>query len=205
MARHLATCERRGTVLAEVNAPPGLATTLFHLQARDAWTGEYWLDLEIDGSASLGVLDSYLRAIWLECCGHMSQFSIGGWRGERIPISRKIHQAFRTGVELTHIYDFGTESVTLIAAVDRRTGKPTTRRPIALMARNVPPLFECQQCDNAAIYLCEECRAEEDRPGTLCAKHGVSHPHENYGELIRIVNSPRIGMCGYTGPAQPPY
>lgn len=205
MARHLATCGSRAKVLAEVNPRPGQDAPLFHILARDAWSGEYWLNLEIDGSSSLGVLDSYLRRIWLECCGHASQFSIGGWRGEPIPMSRKIHQVFRPGVELTHIYDFGTESVTLLEAIDRRSGKPTTRKPITLMARNVAPTHECQECGNGAVYLCEQCRVEDDQPGTLCAEHVASHPHEDYGEPAPIVNSPRVGMCGYTGPAQPPY
>jgi len=33
------------------------------------------------GSATLTKLDDYLRAIWLECCGHLSKFTIGGWGG----------------------------------------------------------------------------------------------------------------------------
>jgi len=33
------------------------------------------------GSATLAKLDDYLRAIWLECCGHLSKFTIGGWGG----------------------------------------------------------------------------------------------------------------------------
>lgn len=132
-------------------------------------------------------------------------FSVGGWRGSPIPMSRKVHQAFRTGMELTHIYDFGTETVTLITAIDRRTGKPATRRPIALMARNVAPVIECQECSSNAVFLCEECRIDHDQPGILCQSHGATHPHDEYGELIPIVNSPRVGMCGYTGPAEPPY
>jgi hypothetical protein len=41
--------------------------------------------------------------------------------------------------------------------------------------------------------------------GTACEKHAKEHPHENYGEPIPLVNSPRLGMCGYDGPAAPPY
>jgi hypothetical protein len=26
-----------------------------------------------------------------------------------------------------------------------------------------------------------------------------------YGELMPVVNSPRTGVCGYTGPAEPPW
>jgi hypothetical protein len=46
---------------------------------------------------------------------------------------------------------------------------------------------------------------EDESAGTLCAAHIKRHPHKNYGDPIPLVNSPRLGMCGYTGPAEPPY
>jgi hypothetical protein len=46
---------------------------------------------------------------------------------------------------------------------------------------------------------------EDDAPGLLCAQHAATHPHENYGEPVELVNSPHMGMCGYDGPAEPPY
>lgn len=97
-------------------------------------------------SSTLEDLDYYLRRIWLECCGHMSQFSVGGWRGEEIPKNRRIGEAFQHEVELTHIYDFGTSSETLIKAVGTREGKPTAPRPIALMVRNLMPEAKCIEC-----------------------------------------------------------
>ena len=76
------------------------------------------------GSATLADLDHYLRAIWLECCGHLSRFSVGGWDGAEISKRRRVEQVFRLGLELVHIYDFGTSSETLIKVVDGRKGKP---------------------------------------------------------------------------------
>lgn len=46
---------------------------------------------------------------------------------------------------------------------------------------------------------------ELDKEGTLCDVHDEDHPHTEYGELPPLVNSPRLGMCGYLGPANPPY
>jgi hypothetical protein len=108
-------------------------------------------------------------------------------------------------VELTHIYDFGTSSETLIKVVGVRDGKPTTAHPVALMARNAPPDVRCMECEQPASWLCIECVYEEDRLGLLCEQHAKKHPHEDYGEPVPVVNSPRLGMCGYTGPAEPPY
>ena len=54
-------------------------------------------------------------------------------------------------------------------------------------------------------WLCFECMYELDEPGTLCDRHAEEHPHQDYGEPVPLVNSPRVGMCGYSGPAEPPY
>jgi hypothetical protein len=159
-------------------------------------------DLHND-SASLDDLDRYLRTIWLECCGHLSRFSIGGWSGSEIPMGRQIQRVFSAGIELTHIYDFGTESQTLIQAVNVRTGKPLSGHPIYLMARNNPPEAPCQICGQPATWLCIDCWEESDEPAFLCDGHAEDHEHEE--GLMAFVNSPRVGMCGYDGPAEPPY
>ncbi len=205
LTRHLPACPQRQEAISAAGTKPGQDQVLYHLQVRDAWRGDYWLHLEMKGAATLADLDYYLRVIWLECCGHLSQFSIGGWRGQEIPQERRIEQVFEPGVELTHIYDFGTSSETLIKMVGVRTGKPLTDHPIFLMARNDPPQAYCIECERPASWLCIECLYESDGEGTLCDEHVVDHPHNNYGEPMPLVNSPRVGMCGYTGPAVPPY
>ncbi len=205
MTRHLSSCLQRQEVIAKGGRRKGKSEKLYHLRVQDTWRGEFWLDLEMRGSANLEVLDAYLRAIWLECCGHMSQFSIGGWRGDEIPKKTIAEKAFEPGIELTHIYDFGTSSETLIKVVGVREGKPATSHPIMLMARNVIPEAKCIECEEEARWLCNECLIEEDVWGVLCEEHAERHPHDGYGEPVPIVNSPRLGMCGYEGPAEPPY
>ncbi len=203
LSRHLAGCKERGAAIAAADAGKGESGPQVHLQVQDAWGGDYWLHLEMQGSAPLGELDHYLRAIWLECCGHMSRFSVGGWGGEEFDMDEKAADVLQPGVELTHIYDFGTDSQTLIRVVAVRQGKPLTRHPITLMARNAPPAVACQDCGEPATRLCLECPYDE-QPGTLCAAHARKHRHRELGKLP-LLNSPRSGMCGYDGPAKPPY
>jgi len=205
LVRHLKACPQREEATRAANQEPGKEQILYHLQVQDAWRGDFWLHLEMRGSATLADLDHYLRAIWLECCGHLSRFSVGGWGGAEIPKRRRVEQVFRLGLELTHIYDFGTSSETLIKVVDGRKGKPLTSHPIFLMARNDPPEAQCVECGQPASWLCLECVYELQEPGTLCDEHARMHPHDNYGEPMPLVNSPRVGMCGYVGPADPPY
>ena len=207
IAKHLTTCAKRQQVLAQAERRKGNREILYHLRvhAQRDWRGEFWLDLEMRGSATLKDLDTYLRAIWLECCGHLSRFSVGGWQSPEIAKRRQAGEIFQPGVELLHIYDFGTSSMTRIRVVETRGGKPTTSHPIALMARNRTPESLCIQCKQPASWLCMECLIEEGVWGALCDDHVESHPHNNYGEPVALVNSPRLGMCGYRGPARPPY
>lgn len=204
MSRHLQSCSARQQALAATQASAGVTETLYHLMLRDAASPLFWLHLEMRGTAKLEELDAYLRAIWLECCGHLSNFAFKGSYDE-LPMGRRVDKLFEPGLELLHTYDYGTSSETLVKVVSARRGKPTTGYPIALMARNLMPEEVCIKCGAPAAFLCQECMYEDNTSGLLCAEHAKNHPHEDYGEPIALVNSPRLGMCGYTGPADPPY
>ena len=203
MGKHLLSCVQRQAQIADAQQTKCKPEALYHLRVQDAYSSQFWLDLEVRGSATLNDVDDYLRAIWLECCGHMSEFY--GSNRNTLAKSRRVDAVFDKDVELLHIYDFGTSSETRIKAIGQRLGVPLTKHPIVLMARNLMPEAICIECDQPASYLCMECMIEDGEAGTLCAKHASTHPHEDYGEPLELVNSPRMGMCGYTGPAEPPY
>ncbi len=195
VGKHLSACPKRHAIISGAEHKKVGRETLYHLRVQDAWRSQSWLDLEMRGSSTLEDLDYYLRGIWLECCGHMSRFSVGGWHGQELGKRRRVAEVFKSGIEVTHIYDFGTSSETLIKALGKREGKPTTPRPIALMARNIMPEAKCIECEQPAAWLCIECLTEEDVWGTLCDAHGETHPHENYGEPIRLVIRPGWGCA----------
>jgi hypothetical protein len=205
VAKHLESCPKRLDVLQAAEASARPVETIWHLRIQDAYNKDFWLHLEMRGTATLTILDDYLRAIWLECCGHLSEFTIGGWGGDKVAKSRKADAVFAPGLTLRHLYDFGTTSETDIHIVEARAGNTTTKHPIALLARNKIPEVFCQECGQLAGWLCLECMYEDDKTGFLCADHVEDHPHENYDEPLPLVNSPRLGMCGYDGPAEPPY
>jgi hypothetical protein len=182
MTRHLENCKKHMEAIDKADQRKAQSETIYYLRVQDAYRKMYWLDIEISASATLKDLDSYLRHIWLECCDHLSMFSIGGWGGQEIPKSRKIGEVFKLTSELTHIYDFGTSSETLIKVIGVRDGKPLSKHPIELMARNLIPEEECIECGKPANWLCPECLIEENEWGALCDEHKDSHPHHNYGE-----------------------
>ncbi len=182
----------------------GTPETLVYLRAECSGNKQFFLDLEVRGSATLRDIDSYLKAIWLECCGHMSEFSYEAWR-DKIPMSRKIESVFREGVEITHLYDMGSTSETLIRTISERIGAPITANPMALLVRNKMPEEECSECENPARWVCSECMAEEGEWVVLCDACLEPHGHLDDFEPTLLCNSPRMGMCGYDGPATPPY
>ena len=49
---------------------------IYGLKVWAAYNPAYWLFLEMDHSAKLEDLDHFLRETWLECCGHLSTFTI---------------------------------------------------------------------------------------------------------------------------------
>jgi endogenous inhibitor of DNA gyrase (YacG/DUF329 family) len=205
MSKHLPACAARQKATAGIKEKTGASQNLYHLRVQDVWAGDFWLHLEMNGTATLNDLDLYLRAIWLECCGHLSDFFIGPAWGRKVSKKTPADRILQPGIELTHIYDFGTSSETKITVVDVRRGKPITKHPIALMARNNMPENACIECGQPATWLCIECVYEDETPGTLCDQHAKEHPHDAYGEPHPLLNSPRVGMCGYAGPADPPY
>ena len=201
--RHLAKCEARQAALAKAEKQFVPEEPLFYLRAQANGAPEFWLDLEVKGNATLASLDNYLRAIWLECCDHLSQF--GDFGEDELPMTGKLSRYLPVAASTLHLYDFGSTSETVIKSVSSRIGKPLTKHPIALLFRNALPEVECIECKAPATHFCEECRIEEDSPGWLCDEHAEDHPHDQYGEPMPLVNSPRSGMCGYDGPAEPPY
>ncbi|MCD4738189.1 MAG: hypothetical protein K8R89_02880 [Anaerolineae bacterium] len=204
LSRHWEACSEREKAIAVAEQGDERRQRLYQLQVQDVWGGDYWLHLEMNGTATLDDLDYYLRGIWLECCGHLSMFTYGGWSDE-IPMSARVDTLFEPGVKLTHLYDFGSTSETLIKVRKVRTGRPLTAHPIFLLARNNPPDLRCMECGAPATHLCLECLYEDDKSGLLCDRHVEKHPHDDYGEPLPVGNSPRMGMCAYCGPSEPPY
>lgn len=75
MTQHLKACKARLTSNAE---PEGRTQRLLHLVVEGIYRPSYWMHLELPATTTLEDLDDFLRAIWLECCGHLSEFTIKG-------------------------------------------------------------------------------------------------------------------------------
>jgi len=74
----------------------------------------------------------------------------------------------------------------------------SSKGAVRLAARNEPPTWPCDVCGKAATAVCTQCLYEGK--GFCCAGHASSHDCDE-DMLLPVVNSPRMGVCGYTGEA----
>ena len=204
MSRHLPACLRKNDAAPGASAGKKKATaSSYLLSVRGRYATDYWLHLEIDASATLGHLDACLRRVWLECCGHLSMFHIGNIRYSDMPepfegdldMDVALSEALRPKMAFHHEYDFGSTTHLALKVVAQREG-PSRREPIRLLARNDPPPIACDECRKPAAQVCAQCLWND--AGWLCA--ACARKHECGEEmLLPVVNSPRVGVCAYTG------
>jgi hypothetical protein len=212
MTRHLTKC------LAEHAPAKGKARDAVRLTVEGRYLPEYWLHLLMPADASLFDLDDFLRRIWLECCGHMSAFTIGGvryeletggvdqmWsmmfgRVESKSMETTLAEALPVGAKFTYEYDFGTTTDLAGKSIAHQPAVFGKKDMVRVLARNLPPIIPCSVCGSPSSVLCTECLY--DGTGCLCEEHAESHACDEEMSLP-VVNSPRVGQCAYTGPDDP--
>lgn len=183
MTGHLKQC-----LPSAANGSPRIPLLLLRVQA--AYAPMYWMYMATGRDTKLGQLDVLLRRVWLECCDHLSEFYTTG--RQEIPMSRRMSEIFyRHGVGIKHVYDFGTSTELVVCFAGLTEG--VSAKPI-VAPRNEPPDWRCDICGEPASTVCAECY----EGGFNCMRHGKNH---GCGEdmLLPVVNSPRMGVCGYTG------
>ena len=65
----------------------------------------------------------------------------------------------------------------------------------------------CLQLTLVAVDTLDDLEADvgEYGAGYVCRNHEDLHAtHDDYGGMMGVYNSPRSGVCGYGGPAEPP-
>lgn len=183
----------------------------FHLRAEGAYRPDFWVHFEVAADGTLQSLDQFLRDLWLECCGHLSAFTIGGARYATGPMAGRdertmdveLGAVLHDDVEFTYEYDFGTTSELSLRVVERddhHCGFSVTAdygdAPVRLLARNEMPDIRCGVCGDEATAVCSGHAYDEE--GWLC--DDCRADHECAPDMfLPVVNSPRVGMCAYSG------
>ena len=213
MTRHLDSC------LPDVDDGP-----IYHLRIVGQRRSDYWLHLAVAGTTPLSTIDGFLRDLWVECCNHLSAFTIddqryehpydedglgGANRSQSMDI--KLGSVAATVNSFSYTYDFGSETALDVRVVEtgdwslstlEAEGTETGYEGIVLLARNHPPDIECETCGAPATTICQTCLRDRGADAWLCESCASTHEDGcDRPRYLPVVNSPRVGVCGYRGPA----
>ncbi len=181
--------------------------TAFHVKIQ---VDEMFLNLLVSCDAQLVDLDDFLRAIWLECCGHMSSFKQKGKRYEidyddedadfGEPMGELIANIFKEDMVLQYEYDFGSTTAFEIKIL--KSYNISIKEPVKLLSRNEPLAIMCGMCKTQpAVKICSVHMYEEY--AFYCKdcqkKHAKVCPDFKDYAAMPVVNSPRMGVCAYEG------
>ncbi|MBI2865127.1 MAG: hypothetical protein HYX94_11255 [Chloroflexi bacterium] len=203
MTRHIQSCWTGQSVSPTAAQEKRREERLLLITVGGRYDPDYWLHLEVPAAARLVAVDRFLRDIWLECCGHMSAFSIEGERyysgaardlGGRT-MNFEIGRVLAPGDKAFYEYDFGSTTELTLKVTAERKGL-SDGKSIRLLARNDPPAILCQSCGKPATQVCTQCMWEGD--GWLWDECVEKHECDE-GMFLSVVNSPRVGVCGYSG------
>ncbi len=203
--RHVKGCKVRKQKIEEDMASSKKTKSQYILSIVPQYgSKEYCLYIAIDIDLTLKNLDSFLRDIWLECCGHLSSFIIGDVnydsevevysdffsQGETMDF--KLRQVISVGDKFRYDYDFGSTTTLKLEVIDEYLiGEKHSE--IEILARNEEIQNFCANCNKKAEYFdyeeekffCEGC-IDEDTDTDMVY-------------VPEYTNSPRDGVCGYEG------
>lgn len=208
MTRHIKACKARAAWNEKQVSKP---QKLYHIQVQGMYATDYWMHIEVDGKRTLGDLDQFLRNTWLECCGHMSRFELGAQSYASYPMPEfderdmqvRMDKVLKPDVEFLHEYDYGTTTELTLKVIGVREGELKTDGWLDVISQNNPPELTCEVCKQKpatevctfciwggeVAFLCETCKP----------KHQCVIEEDDEYMLLPVVNSPRMGMCGYEG------
>jgi hypothetical protein len=117
---------------------------------------------------------------------------------EELLMSRKIHQAIYQGDTLKYQYDFGSTTELEIKCIGNFTVVFKGNKKIQILSRNSQPFIPCDECKKfPATQICSACQYGGE--GWLCEKCAKVHDCGEDLYFLPVVNSPRAGVCAYTG------
>jgi hypothetical protein len=117
-----------------------------------------------------------------------------------IPMGRKASKVFVPNQKLEYEYDFGSTTKLIVTTMAEYPFKADG--PIILLSRNEPLEILCESCGKEpATQMCTIHGWDEE--SIFCPKCSKKHAKicedfEDYA-AAPVVNSPRMGVCGYTG------
>ena len=111
---------------------------------------------------------------------------------DSLDIKIQAKKILEKGLTFSHTYDFGSSTDLQINELDEHYDNTRPKNKIEILMRNNQIDQKCKLCGGKATLICAECYYDEEI--YLCKS--CEEPHGGH-VLSSIVNSPRMGVCGY--------
>ena len=121
IGRHILACEVKKEKDSQYAVTAKRKYPIYYIKVSSS--KYYWLHIEMKATSKLSDLDQFLRNIWLECCGHLSMFTIhemhydespeqddlsifGGKKSESM--NKRLNEVLAIKDKFEYQYDFGS-------------------------------------------------------------------------------------------------
>lgn len=155
MLRHLEACKSRKIKLESETKKR--RCRYFQIVITGKYVRDYWLIVEASEDTTLKELDQFIRDIWVECCGHLSAFTIRGIEYESCPdagmfwgtpsknMNYRLKDVVGVGDSVLYEYDFGSTTELILKIHSCREGQKKNSE-IVILSRNNPLKILCSNC-----------------------------------------------------------
>ena len=143
----------------------------------------YFIYAIVGAKCTFEDVDQFLRNVWCECCEHLSEFTDSS---QKTISETDLLNKYNVKDQIKYEYDMGSMTTIYLIILHKFDDNG---EDIEVVLRNDPRIFICSQCkkndatffDEETEPICDHCVGDNDS-----------------GELLKIVNSPRTGICGYS-------
>ena len=112
-----------------------------------------------------------------------------------------LEKVLKVGQKFSYEYDFGSSTDLTLKVLSEREGanqnEDEDEDTIEILAQNIEPVMLCKVCGKPAKFVVGGYFDVEEN--AFCSKKCVKKSGEDAEMLLPVVNSPRVGVCGYTG------
>jgi hypothetical protein len=117
---------------------------------------------------------------------------------DEVDMATRAGGLFKKGLKLSYEYDFGSTTHLTLKVAGAREALIAAPNEVRVLARNLPPHIPCGICHkNEAAFI--DMENAYDESSWFCERCAEEHELNTEERTLPVVNSPRTGVCGYTG------
>ena len=158
--RHMKNCDTMKKKISEEFEENKSKRKQYIISIKYKYCKDYCIYISIDAALQLCHLDQFIRDVWVECCGHLSEFIIDGTRyldnsDGNYQMNVRLKDVFYTGLKFDYEYDFGSTTYLTLEVIDE-IAVSKKHSQIEIIARNNEEGRPNSPREGECGYICDE-------------------------------------------------